>query len=1088
MDSANKTCSRCQVANRTEANFCKNCGSLLVESCPRCGSRIADDVNYCDICGLRLVDRPDFSWWLPGSAASQDFPPLGGEPSFDSRTATGPGLNRGLEKAARIVATEPVNQAGKGSSSQPAHSSQLQQLIPNELLDKLEEARLRGEMVGERRVVTMLFCDVVGSTAAAEQLDPEEWTDIINGAFDQMIQPVYKYEGTVARLMGDGLLAFFGAPIAHEDDPQRAVLAGLDIVEGINKYRERIQQQNAIDLNVRVGINTGKVVVGNVGSDLRMEYTAIGDAINLASRMEQSAKPGSVQIAQDTYKLVKNQFEFEDLGAVEVKGKSEPVAAFRVLRSLKGRRRSRGIEGLEVEMVGRQAELEALQKVLAEVKQGLGRIVCIHGEAGVGKSRLVSEGRKILQTQADTEIAWFETASLSYETNQAYGLFQKLVKNVHDIEINASGDDSLQKIRLTLASPSSAEQAGAGEDHRELRFFEAVLGLGNGQPKAVLEGDSFKAELLADVEIWLKAVFSNNPGVLVFEDMHWSDAASVDLLCQLLPLAGEIPVVFLFIMRNDRQAAAWQLKETADEELNFRFHEIALQPLGEAESNELINRLLALPDIPKSLRSSILEKSGGNPFFIEELVRTLIENGVVVEEMRQVGGEAHRYWTASGESADFEIPENLQSLLSARLDRLEESTRATLQVASVIGRTFYHRVLQVVDQANQQLDQQLGTLLKLEMIREAARLPELEYAFRNPLTQEAVYNTILLKNRRNFHLRAGEAIERLYADRLESFYGLLTHHFSLAGVPEKSIEYSRLAARQAANLFAYEEAIQNLCSALSLAEAEGKTGLEISLHEELGDIYHIQRDLIEAISVYNQAADMLVKAEDYDRAILMRLDRKIVQCASEAKWNIDLESYRKARDISMRSRDRLEMTLELPDFEPNGPEQVRAMAALSFEAWRNQIPPDWERAQNYAQRAVKQAETLDDPSVLARALGALANVLDGRSQLREHASIAEQRLQISTDARMQDQGERLEALSGAGMAWMYVGEYEQALTILRETENLAVELHNVGQQVAALGLQGQCYYRLDRWDEVLRTEEKWRELEGRYSRQRVGPT
>lgn len=1082
MDNGNKVCARCKASNRAAANFCKVCGGLLVDSCPRCGSSLPEEAHYCDICGMRLVDRPDFSWWLSGANAGQLSPGSIRERRAESTHAAGAPWDRMDISPSSVAGKKPATPAGEVV---PPSGPQLQQYISNELLNKLEAARARGEMVGERRVVTMLFCDVAGSTASAEKLDPEEWTDIINGAFERMIQPVYKYEGTVARLMGDGILAFFGAPIAHEDDPQRAILAGLDIIQGINQYREKVKQSKSVDLNVRVGINTGMVVVGNVGSDLRMEYTAIGDAINLASRMEQSAISGSVQIAQDTYKLVRNLFEFEELGAIVVKGKTEPVPAYRVLGRVKERRKTRGIEGLEVEMVGRQAELEALRKVLADLNQGLGRIVCIQGEAGVGKSRLVSEAQKTLPVTAGDGIAWFETTSLSYETNQAYGLFQKLIRNVHEVDPSASGEELLEKIRAGFDSLQMMGEVGAGGHTNVLRFFEAILGLGNGQPKAVLEGEAFKAELLNAIQVWLNSQFRTRPGVLVFEDMHWGDLASIELLRQLLPLTGEIPVVFIFIMRNDRQAAAWQLKETADVELSFRFIEIPLQPLTDAESQELIDRLLEIPDIPQGLRKAVLEKSGGNPFFIEELVRTLIENGVVVEEIRQVDGESRRYWTASSDGADFKIPENLQSLLSARLDRLEDATRATLQVASVIGRTFYHRVLQVVNQASQELDKQLSTLLKLEMIREAARLPELEYAFRNPLTQEAVYNTILHKNRRNFHLRVGEAIENLYGDRLEAFYGLLAHHFSLAGVPEKSIEYSRLAAGQAANLFAFDEAVQNLKSALSLAEAGDLAGLQITVEEELGDIYHKQRDLIQAITIYNHAAEMLDQEKSFEQGALQRLDRKIVQCASEAKWNMDVESYRMARDISVTSRERLEMGLEAAS---SGPEKVRALAALSFEAWRNQIPPQWERAQQFAQNAVELAESLDEPAVLARALGALANVLDGRSQMREHASIAQRRLQVSSDPRLKDLGERMEALSGAGMALMYVGEYEQALELLHETENLAVDLHDVGQQVTALGLQGQCFYRMDHWDDVLAIEDRWRELERRYSRQRVGPT
>ena len=246
-------------------------------------------------------------------------------------------------------------------------------------------------MVGERRVVTMLFCDVKGSTAAASHLDPEEWTEIINGAFERMIRPVYKYEGMVARLMGDAILAFFGAPITHEDDPQRAVLAGLDIVDEIRSYREQVQQRWGIDLNVRVGINTGEVVVGTVGSDLRMEYTAMGDAINLAARMEQTAQPGTVRIAENTYRLVASYFEVEELGNIEIKGKEQAIPAYSVLQPKAQPSRLHGNIRLDGALVGRAREMNLLQEALEQVLVGNGQIICLIGEAGLGKSRLIGE-------------------------------------------------------------------------------------------------------------------------------------------------------------------------------------------------------------------------------------------------------------------------------------------------------------------------------------------------------------------------------------------------------------------------------------------------------------------------------------------------------------------------------------------------------------------------------------------------------------------------------------------------------------------------------------------------------------------------
>jgi class 3 adenylate cyclase/predicted ATPase len=979
------------------------------------------------------------------------------------------------------VSKEPTPTRSSSTPQLPLVKSELHQYIPQELMKKLEAARDKGGMVGERRVVTMLFCDLKGSTAAAEQLDPEDWTEIMNGAFAQMIKPVYQYEGTIARLMGDALLAFFGAPIAHEDDPRRAILAGLDIVEAIKPYREEIRERYGVDFDVRVGINTGLVVVGAVGSDLRMEYSALGDAINLAARMEQTAEPGMVQVAHDTYKLVRNLFEFKALGSIEIKGKTEPVLAYQAL----GRRfesgRIRGIEGLQAAMVGRQTELLALREVMTDLKQGLGHIVFVLGEAGLGKTRLISEAHEVFKTLGHTQAIWVETISLSYETNQAYGLFQRLMRRIGGIEYNDSPAVLREKLSALLDHMDEARRV------RAMRVFEALFGLETETNGVPMDDETFKRELYEAMYLWWKTRFSLQPAVLIFDDMHWCDAASVGLLRQLLPLTGEIPLVLLCAMRAERNAPAWQIKITADEEYSHRYTELILRPLSEAEGSELINRLLANPVLPDSLRSAILEKSGGNPFFIEEVVRTLIDNGVLIPEEQEMDGKTQRVWHATSASTDFAIPDNLQSLLSARMDRLEESTRGTLQLASVIGRSFYHRVLQEVDEARHELDKHLSTLLRMELIREAARVPEIEYAFRNPLTQEAVYKTILIKRRRAFHRRVGEAMESIYADRLDGLYSLLAHHFALANEREKAIDYSRKAAQQAVALFAYDDAIQNLRGALELIEDGKQVETHVTLLEELGDVYRLLRDIGQAIAIYHDSLHLSETLPERDEIVAVRLNRKIVQIATEAKWNVDLDTYRQARELTLESLNELELSLSAMQGEPNA-EIVRALATLSFEAWRNRMPPDWERAQKYAQSAVNIAEELADPVVLSRALGALCNVLDGRSLLRDHLKVALRRLEISMDSRVDDTTERIDAVSGAGMALMYVGEYEQAIPHLQEAEASAVKAQSIGQQIAAISLQSQCAFRLDRWDGVIALEEKWRELERRYPRQRVGPT
>ena len=1081
-------CPVCQATNKEDANFCVGCNYRLSIVCPRCSRRVTSQAKFCDRCGLAVdgVDR----WsneFLPDRLGTTPVPSRtvspGDQPQETSGKTTQPqaqsqypaDLEQGQARAQddRHIAS---------SDNRPVTRSPLEQYIPRELMKKLETARSSGDMVGERRVVTMLFCDVKGSTRAAEQLDPEEWSEIINGAFEHMIRPVFKYEGTVARLMGDGILAFFGAPLAHEDDPQRAVLAGLDILSGFSPYKEEILEQWGFEIDVRIGVNTGLVVVGTVGSDLRMEYTALGDAINLAARMEQTASPGTIQISHDTYKLVKPMFEFEALGGITVKGKDEPVDVYRVLGRKAGHSRARGIEGLHAEMVGREREMEVLRKVVDRLKQGVGRIIFVLGEAGLGKSRLISETKKVFVDLMNSDDGWYETNSLSYETHQAYALVQRMIQRVSGIRY----DDAPRMIRKKL-EPILDDVPEDMRSHANM-VFETLFGLDSENGKTLIDGEEFRQELVEVMDLWLRARFSETPTVFVFDDMHWSDAASAQLINQMLQLTEVIPVVFICAMRVDSSSPAWTVKNSADDHFHHRYTEISLKPLSEADSNELVNRLLAIAELHDALRQSILDKSDGNPFFIEEVVRALIENHIVIPEERVENGATNHYWVSLNDGSDFSIPDNLQSLLAARMDQLEESTRATLQLASVIGRNFYLRVLRAVNTSTPELDKQVGTLLRLDMIRESARVPEVEYSFRNPLTQEAVYQTILLKHRREFHLRVAEAMEGLYQDRLEGKFGLLAHHFSLAGKNEKAIEYCRRASRQAVGVYAYEEAEKNLRAALNLLGDRPDHEVHALVLEELADVCWLVRNFVEAISIYQEALEEWANIPDDDRIVQLRLNQKIVKIVTEAKWSVDAATFEQVSEVSKKSQTSLQQSLKAMSGEDPHPETVRMLVALSTDAWRVQTPVDWERAQHYAEEAVKLAESLKDIELLSFALGALATALDGQSLLREYKEISTRRAALRDAEEKISEYERIDAMRGMGAAHMYVGEYGAALPFLDEAITMAKNVRSPDQIANATGLMAQCLFRMDRWDEVLELENQWRDLDRRYTRERVGET
>ena len=701
--------------------------------------------------------------------------------------------------------------------------------------------RSRRPMLGEGRTVTVLFCDVVGSTAMAEKLDPEEWAEIMNDAFQYLTGPIERYQGTVARLMGDAILAFFGAPVAHEDDPERAVLAGLDIVEGIGTFRDEIAREYGLDFKVRVGINTGPVVVGEVGSEFAGEYTAMGDAVNLAARMEQSAEPGSVQVAEDTYALIQPLFDFEPLRPIELKGKAEPVPAYRVkgLKAEPGR--VRGIEGLSAPLVGRDEEMHALRRIASELREGRGQIVCMIGEPGLGKSRLIEELRAEWQGTANGQAPWIESRGISFDTSRPYGQFQQRLQQLFGVREDDPQDVVTEKL--------SRSPEGYPQNLHVLarQAVEILLAVSSESEGPRLEGEALKRELFdAVTSIW-RRLASYSPTVMVFDDMHWVDPASAELLRHLFQLTDEVPILFLCATRPERQSPAWQVKQLAETDYPHRYTELALSPLSRDDSDSLVSSLIAISDLPQRLRQMILEKTDGNPFFVEEVVRTLIDSGAVV---RDNSGE---HWRAKTEVDDIAIPENLQTLITSHFDRLESEVRSTLQMASVIGRSFYYKVLKLVSDTASQLEAQLSTLQRVELIRETARVPDLEYVFRHELTRDAAYNSILRRRCRQLHRRVGEAIEELFTDRVEEQPSRLAHHFDEGRDFERALKYYTLAADAAARLYANVEANTQYARAIELArQTWASTQHLIHLYTENGTTLRLLGKHDEAITNYEE--------------------------------------------------------------------------------------------------------------------------------------------------------------------------------------------------------------------------------------------
>lgn len=564
-----------------------------------------------------------------------------------------------------------------------ARQARLAAATPAPLVEKMRTAKL----TGERKPVTALFADVVGSTALAEQLDEEDWTQIISEAFDLMSKAVFRYEGTIAQLQGDAMLAFFGAPVAHEDDPDRAIRAALDMVSEIREFASQLRAARGLDFNIRAGINTGPVIVGNVGSDLRYEYTALGDAMNVAARVQTAAEPGTVQVTANTQRFAADAFDFDDLGDVAVKGKTEPVHIYRVkgLRAQPGRKRGLESVGLSSPLVGRAAELETLRSLYDVVGAGRGRIAVLVGEPGIGKSRLLAELRAATAASGKPPVAWIEGKCVSYGRSIPYHLVLDLVRSMLGISPGAGDDEerSIMTARLTeLLGDGAADVQPYLAHLLALKLTPAEADMAQGDPERI------QARYVASIHRVLRALAANGPVVVVCEDIHWADPSSVDTMLLLLTHITPMPVLVLLAGRAETDAPGWRLVNQARATYGDALAEIRLQPLNESDSRELVSNLLEIESLPDKVRTEILARAEGNPFFVEEVIRMLIERGAIVRS-----GER---WLAHETISTVEIPATLHSLLLARIDQLPNDAKRTLRVASVIGRQFPVRVLERV--------------------------------------------------------------------------------------------------------------------------------------------------------------------------------------------------------------------------------------------------------------------------------------------------------------------------------------------------------------------------------------------------------
>jgi class 3 adenylate cyclase/tetratricopeptide (TPR) repeat protein len=761
-------CPKCQFENPEGIIFCGKCAFKLEFICPKCNFSNPPDFIFCGKCSHNLS--------TPSEAPSKDL-------SFD-------------EKLTKI-----------------------QKYLPKGLTEKILSQRDRIE--GERKQVTVMFCDMAGFTPLSEMLGIEEAYAIMDQVYEILIHKVHDYEGTVNEMTGDGIMALFGAPVALEDAPQRAIRSSLAIHREMAKFSDQLKREkkDALPVKMRIGIHTGPVVVGTVGNDLRVEFKAVGDTVNLASRMEEQAQPGTTYITEDTFKLTEGLFRFEGLGRRVIKGKQAPVNVFRAIAPSTMRTRfdvsaERGL----TPFAGREREIELLFDGLERAKDGRGQAFSIMSEAGVGKSRLLYEFRKAV---AHEDVTFLEGRCLSYSKAVAYHPVIDILKANFDIH-EGDGDFEIgEKVKKGL------KVLGADEASTLPYFLELLAVKDSGIDKIPMSPEERKNRIFEALKRIILKGSEIRPLIMAYEDLHWIDKSSEDQLKHLLESIPEARVLMIFTYRPEF-VHTWGAKS---------YHsQVTLSRLSNRESLMMVSHLLGTEELDKDLEEFILEKTEGIPFFIEELIKSLKDLNIIEKK-------DNRY-RITKDIKEVVIPATVQDVIMARVDSLPEGTKSLLQTVSVVGReSSYDLIKRVTGLTEQELLSHLSVLKDSELLYERGIYPQMTYVFKHALTQEVAYDSLLLKRRKEIHEEIAEVIGALYPDRLEEHCELLAYHYGRSANADKAVQYLDLANQKAAKLNAMEEAKAYFDEAMarldSMPENEENRHRRISLLVNQGEPFFL---------------------------------------------------------------------------------------------------------------------------------------------------------------------------------------------------------------------------------------------------------
>lgn len=714
----------------------------------------------------------------------------------------------------------------------------------------------------ERRLVTILFADLSGFTAFSENLDPEELSDSINICFEILNRIITDHGGTIHKYEGDSVLAIFGLPHAHEDDPERGIKAALEMMERFPEINKALGDKlgTHCDLGLHVGINLGTVFAGAIGSREKKEYTIIGEAVNMASRLMNAAKFGEILVSGRVFRQTRYLFEYEPLEPIMVKGISKRVHIYRPVKLKEKPEPKRGIEGLRSSLVGRDEEFKILSKkihLLSEKKES--SVVFVLGDAGIGKSRLFEELKSYISTQ-NISITVLEGRCLSYGESMTYFPILEILKQFFGIadpeSIDVIGKKITQRCQKLLP-----------ETYQEVVPYIYYLFSIPLTPEYIdkvkhLDAEGLNLQISMALKELLKVSSEKSPLLLVIEDYHWIDSASLGLIRFFYDTPHAMPLIVMCLSRVEKESEGYHTKEHLRLQLGDNFTEIYLRALPLELSQQLVDNLLARSGLPPDVKSEILHKAEGNPLYLEEMLRSLIDRGFLIKESD--------VWKASEQLTVSGIPDSIQELIVARLDQLEPALKELLQKAAVIGRSFLIPLLERLTRVNSlMISVHLATLEEFGYIRLLSKEPELEYIFKHPLVQEVAYDSLPKKYRRELHRKVAEIIEETFSQRLEEFTELLAHHYLRSDASDKAMVWLMKAGRHAQDRYAHDESIKYFEDVIKKARSvkdlsDDLKELQREAHEALGDVCAIRGTYEAAIKeyeeMYEQSSDVIMQA------------------------------------------------------------------------------------------------------------------------------------------------------------------------------------------------------------------------------------